>query len=264
MNGIVLAVLLLAGLGLLCGLILAVAAILMAVPKNELEEQLREALPGANCGACGYSGCDGYAAALARREAPVGRCTPGGEETLAVTSALLGVDGALERKVAVVRCAGCDEKAPRKTTYTGIQSCRAAMQLFGGDKGCRFGCLGYGDCQKVCEYSSIAIENGIARIDPSLCRACGKCTEVCPKDLIALTTPSTAMVLCSSREKGAAQRKVCTAGCLGCGKCVRTCPSEAITVENNLARIDEARCTGCGACVASCPTRCITLLPENP
>ena len=263
MNDILLAVLLLAGVGLLAGLILAVASILLAVPKNELEEKIRAALPGANCGACGYSGCDGYAAALASREATVGRCPPGGEESLAAISEILGVDGVLEKKVAVVRCGGCDEKAVRKAAYTGIQSCRAAMQLFGGDKGGRFGCLGYGDCQKVCEYNGIAIENGVARIDPLLCRACGQCVDICPKDLIALTTPATAMVLCSSTDKGAVQRKVCTAGCIGCGKCAKLCPSEAITVENNLARIDEARCIGCGACVDACPTGCITMLPER-
>ena len=263
MHPILLAVLLLAGLGLLCGLILAVASMLLAVPKNELEEKIRAALPGANCGGCGYSGCDGYAAALARREAPVGRCTPGGEESLAAVSALLGVDGALERRVAAVRCGGCDEKASRAFTYTGQKSCRAAMQLFGGDKGCRFGCLGYGDCARVCEYGAIALENGIARIDPSLCRGCGKCADACPKDLIALTAPAAALVQCRSTEAAPAQRKLCTAGCIGCGKCARVCPQKAITVENKLAVADEALCTGCGQCAETCPVGCIRILPEG-
>ena len=165
--------------------------------------------------------------------------------------------------MAAVRCGGCDEKASRAFTYTGQKSCRAAMQLFGGDKGCRFGCLGYGDCARVCEYGAIALENGIARIDPSLCRGCGKCADACPKDLIALTAPAAALVQCRSTEAAPAQRKLCTAGCIGCGKCARVCPQKAITVENKLAVADEALCTGCGQCAEACPVGCIRILPES-
>lgn len=254
------ATLLLLGLGLLCGLLLSLASRLWGVKKNELEEALREALPGVNCGVCGYAGCDAYAAALAKREAPVGRCTPGGQETLDKTAALLGVTGALVEQVAVVRCGGCDEKAAKKLDFVGTPSCKAAMLLFGGDKGCAYGCLGYGDCVAGCDYHAIALENGVAKVNPTLCRGCGLCAATCPKDIIVLAKPQKAAVLCHSPQAAKAQRAVCTAGCIACGKCQKVCPTAAIAVQNNLAVVNDELCDGCGACVAACPAKCITLL----
>ncbi len=254
------ATLLLLGLGLLCGLLLSLASRLWGVKKNELEEALREALPGVNCGVCGYAGCDAYAAALAKREAPVGRCTPGGQETLDKTAALLGVSGALVEQVAVVRCGGCDTVAPKKTAFVGTPSCKAAMLLFGGDKACAYGCLGYGDCVAVCDYGAIALENGIAKVDPTRCRGCGLCAATCPKDLIVLAKPQKAAVLCHSPQAAKIQRAVCTAGCIACGKCQKACPTTAITVQNGLAVVNEELCNGCGACVAACPPHCIVML----
>ena len=64
MNEILLPILLVAGIGLVLGLGLAIASKVMAVPVDEKEEKITEVLPGANCGACGFSGCAGYAAAL--------------------------------------------------------------------------------------------------------------------------------------------------------------------------------------------------------
>ena len=194
---------------------------------------------------------------MAKEGAPVGLCTPGGEATLKATSALLGVDGTLNRRVATVRCGGCEDKAPRAFDYHGISSCRAAVQLYGGNKGCSFGCLGYGDCAAVCEYGAFTLADGIARISEDRCRACGKCVTACPKGIITLAEPSPYTVLCHSTAKGGAVRKVCSAGCIGCMKCTKVCESGAVTVTNNLASIDPARCTGCGKCAAACPVSCI-------
>lgn len=254
------AVLLVGVIALIAGLGLAIASVALAVPKDELTEKLRECLPGANCGACGYSGCDGYAAAMAHEGAPVGRCTPGGAQTLADTSAILGVEGELVHSVATVRCGGCDAVSPRTHIYDGIQSCRAAAQLYGGDKGCTFGCLGYGDCVSVCEYGGIRIEDGIAHIDAAKCHGCNQCVTTCPRGVIALLPEPKAVVRCHSTAKGAAQRKVCTAGCIGCMKCTKVCEHDAIHVENNLASIDPEKCTGCGKCAEGCPVHCIDLL----
>ena len=153
-------------LGLAAGLLLAFLSRALAVPEAEEVQRVREALPGINCGVCGYSGCDGYAQALVHEGARVGLCSPGGAEVAAATADLLGVEGSLEEKVAMVRCGGCDEFAARKLEYRGLPSCKAAAQLYGGDLACQYGCLGYGDCAVACEYNAIVVENGLARIDP--------------------------------------------------------------------------------------------------
>ena len=177
MNPIVLAVLIVAGLALAAGLILAVASVVMAVPRDEKAEALRAVLPGANCGACGYSGCDGYAKAMAHEGAKVGLCSPGGAAVAEATANLLGVEGTLEAKTALVHCGGCEEFAARKLRYSGLPSCAAAAQFYGGDLACSYGCLGYGDCRAVCEYGAITVENGLARIDKDKCAACGLCVK---------------------------------------------------------------------------------------
>lgn len=258
MNPILLAVLVVAGLGLVAGLVLAVASVIMAVPRDERVEALRAALPGANCGACGYSGCDGYAQAMAHDGAKVGLCTPGGEAVAAETASILGVAAEVEVKTALVRCRGCEEFTQRKLSYRGMPSCKAANQFYGGDWACNYGCLGYGDCVAVCEYGAIAVENGLARIDPTLCRACGLCAKACPKSLITIVPGSTkGVVRCSNHDKGAVVRKVCKAGCIGCMKCTKVCEHDAIHVSGFLAAIDPAKCVGCGACAETCPAGCI-------
>ena len=258
MNPILLAVLLLAGLGLLCGLILAVASVVFAVPRNEKAVALREVLPGANCGACGFSGCDGYAEAMARGEAKPGLCSPGGAEAAAACGELLGVQATLQAKFSVVRCGGCDEAAARKMEYHGIPTCRAASRFFGGDKRCRYGCLGYGDCAAVCPQNAISLANGISRIDPALCNGCGQCVAACPKQLIvSVPRRAQAVVQCFSEEKGPAVLKACKKGCIGCKKCEKACEYGAVTVTNYLAHIDPEKCTACGACVTACLSGCI-------
>lgn len=260
MNPIVLAVLVVAGVGLVAGLVLAVASVVLAVPRDEKVEAVRDALPGANCGACGYSGCDGYAHALVHEGAKVGLCSPGGAETAEKTAALLGVSGTVEVKTAMVRCGGCEAHTARKLDYHGIPSCAAANQFYGGNWKCSYGCLGYGDCRAVCEYGAITVDNGLARIDPSLCRGCSKCISACPKGLIALLPGSArGVVRCSSHDKGAVVRKACTAGCIGCMKCTRVCEHGAIQVTDFLAAIDPEKCVGCGKCAENCPAGCIDI-----
>lgn len=259
MTAILWAVGVVAALGLLAGLILAIASVLMAVPVDEKVVALREQLPGANCGACGYSGCDGYAEAMAHDGAAVGLCSPGGDDVAAATAAILGVSGAaVEKKAAVVLCGGCEDATSRKLHYHGIPSCAAANQFYGGDWACTFGCLGYGDCAATCPYGAITVVNGLAQVDKNKCVACGLCTKACPKSLISLLpTQAKGVVLCSNHDKGAVTRKACTAGCIGCMKCQKVCEHDAITVQNNLASIHPDKCTGCGNCAATCPVGCI-------
>ncbi len=260
MNPIVLAILLVGGLGLLAGLILAVASILMAVPVDEKVQALREKLPGINCGACGYSGCDGYADAMANHGAAVGLCSPGGAAVAQATGDLLGVSGKVEIKTALVRCGGCETYTARKLEYSGLPSCASATLFYGGNWQCQYGCLGYGDCVAVCQYGAIKVENGLAKIDPTLCRGCTKCVSACPKHLIVMNTAkSKGVVRCSSHDKGPVTRKACTVGCIACGKCTKVCEYDAIHIEDFLATIDPEKCVGCGKCAENCPTHCISV-----
>ena len=233
----------------------------MAVPKDEKAEAIRECLPGANCGACGYSGCDGYAAALSKGEAKeTNLCAPGGSETAAAVAEILGVSaGSVKPMAALVHCNGGCENSKQKLQYNGVQSCVMASQLFGGQKECVYGCLGYGDCLNACPYDAIRICDGVARVDPLKCKACKKCIAACPKNLIELVPlyEPKAAVLCKNHNKGAFTRKECKVGCIGCMKCQKVCEHDAVKVENNTAHVDYEKCIGCGQCVEACPTGAI-------
>lgn len=249
-------------IGLLAGVILAVASIVMAVPKDEKAEALEEALPGANCGACGYSGCPGYAAAMSKGEAQPGLCSPGGEEVARKCAEILGSgDVAVERKTALVRCMGSYDNTSDKMEYDGIQSCSASTFLAGGISSCRYGCMGMGDCVKACAYGAVTICNGVAKIDPLKCRGCSKCVEACPKGLIKFVPlKRQAVVRCSSCDRGKAVMNVCKIGCISCTKCVKTCPEGAISMVDSCAYVDAQKCTGCGQCAEACPRHVITML----
>ncbi len=259
---ILIPVLIVAGIGLLAGIILAIASVVMAVPKDEKAEALLEVLPGANCGACGFSGCSGYAAALSKGEAKVGLCSPGGEACAKACAELLGVgDVAVEKKTALVHCMGSYDMTSDKMQYDGIESCSASTFLAGGITSCRFGCMGMGDCAAACAYGAISVCNGVASIDPKKCRGCSQCVAACPKGLISFVPlKKQAVVRCSNCDKGPQTMKVCKIGCIGCMKCVKSCDYEAVKVENFCAKVDPAKCVGCGKCVEACPRHVITLL----
>lgn len=256
------AVILVAGIGLVAGLLLAIASSVFAVKVNEKETAVRDCLPGANCGACGYSGCDSYAKALAGDSTiPCNLCRPGGNEAAKNIAAVLGVEAVESEPVAAfVHCGGDCSKCSSKSETQTISSCRAAKGLYGGKKSCIFGCLGCGDCQKACAYDAICIENGIAHIDIRKCVGCGMCAKACPNGLISLVPKKEVPVIsCSNKEKGAVTRKECSVGCIGCMKCQKNCPAEAITVVDNVATIDYSKCVACGKCVEGCPVGCLTM-----
>ncbi len=251
----ILPVVLLPVIGIIAGVVLGLANHFMAVKENEKVKALREALPGANCGGCGFSGCNQYAEALA--ESPNLRtnlCPVGGDAVAARISEILGVAASkTEPKCAVVRCVGSKDVAHTVADYEGIDSCLAASMLYNGGKGCRFGCLGYGDCAGVCDTGALSVRNGVAVVEPSLCVACGKCVKACPKQLIALVKAGERpYVPCRNTDKGADTKRVCSVGCLGCRMCAKACPADAISFEGGCAVIDPEKCTACGACVAAC------------
>lgn len=258
--GIVIAALLVGGTGLFIGLFLGVAGVKFAVEVDEKEVAVREVLPGNNCGGCGYAGCDGLAAAIAKGEAPVGACPVGGEPVAQEIAAIMGQEvGESVREVAFVKCGGDCETAKEDYTYTGVQDCEMmAFVPSGGAKKCVHGCLGYGSCVKVCGFDAIHIINGIAVVDKEACKACGKCVDKCPKHLIELVPyDQTTFVHCSSKDKGKVVTNSCEIGCIGCKKCEKACPSDAIKVTDFVAHIDYSKCTNCGTCKETCPRHVI-------
>ncbi|MGN1094933.1 MAG: RnfABCDGE type electron transport complex subunit B [Eubacteriales bacterium] len=259
MKEILIAVIVLAAAGLLCGIILALASRFMAVKTDEKLKKLRECLPGVNCGACGYTGCDGYAKALSEGNAKTNLCVPGADTVAAKIAEVLGVQSEdVEEKTAFVHCNGNCDAAKDKAVYEGIKSCKAASLVYGGPEACNYGCIGFGDCASVCPENAICIEDGVARVNSSRCIGCGLCVKTCPKKIISLLSlGSKVAVMCSNKEKGAVVRAECTNGCIACHKCEKNCPTEAITVKDDLAVIDYGKCISCGKCAEVCPVKCI-------
>ena len=262
MNEILIAVIPVVIIGIVCAAVLVVASKLMAVKEDERFPAVRDCLPGANCGACGYAGCDGYAKALCEDPSvPANLCIPGADSVAKQLSEVLGVEVEdVVEQVAVVHCSGDCEHTKDKVLYSGIESCAAAKLMYGGKGSCTYGCLGLGDCAKACPHNAIYIKDGVANVYTCDCIGCGVCAKTCPNHLISLVPDvKRAVVLCSNRDKGAVTRKVCSAGCIGCKKCEKVCPSGAIKVENNVAVIDYEKCTDCGACAENCTVKCIKL-----
>ncbi len=245
--------------GLLFGILLALFVHFFGVEEDETAKKVRAALPGINCGACGFKGCTDYAKAVAKGIAKPNLCIPGAEATTKELSAILGVKVAAPKDVvAFVHCNGTCDAVSEKAAYDGIASCKAANMIYGGSKSCAFGCLGCGDCANVCVSHAICMENGIAKIDTGRCVGCGLCAKECPKKIISMIAQDAeTAVFCSSRNKGADARKVCKNACIACKKCEKLCPEHAISVVNNCAVIDYAKCTKCGRCAESCPTACL-------
>lgn len=244
-----------AGLGVLLGILLAVASRVFAVKTDERVEKITEALPGANCGGCGYSGCAALAEAIVRGEAPANACRAGGAACAGKIGAVMGISVTAQAPVrAKVLCSGACGKAKEKSRYEGVQDCIAADRMYGSDKLCAFGCMGLGSCVEVCKYGAISVRDGVAGVDLDRCTGCGACASVCPKHLITLVPVGTSYTVeCHSSDNGAAVRKVCEAGCIGCRICEKNCPTGAVRVTDNLAVIDPLLCTGCGTCAAKCP-----------
>ena len=258
---IILTIVLLAVIGLVIGILLVFAGEKFKVEVDQREIDVRACLPGNNCGACGYAGCDAVAGAIARGEAPVNACPVGGSAVADKISEIMGVgaDGEAEKMVAFVKCAGTCDKAKKKGTYVGIKTCEAVAATPGrGDKACAQGCFGYGTCVAACQFDAIHIVDGIAKVDRTKCVACGKCAAACPQHLIEIIPDKQIYaVACASQEKGKATKAQCAAGCIGCKACTLVCDNNSIKVEDNIAHINYATCVQCGKCASKCPAKVI-------
>lgn len=262
---VVYAIVALAVIGAVAAIILYFVAQKFKVYEDPRIDSVADKLPGANCGGCGFAGCRALAEAIVKNESLEGTfCPVGGDKTMQEIAAVMGLQAAeADPMIAVVRCNGSKCNSVPKAEYDGLRDCLYAHMNFAGEGGCAHGCLGFGNCVKVCKFDALKIneETGLPEVDEEKCVSCGACVKTCPRKVIELRKKGKnnrrVFVSCINQEKGADAKKNCTAACIGCGKCAKACPFEAITINNNLAYIDFDKCKSCRKCVAECPTGAI-------
>lgn len=251
-------------LAMLFAIALAYLGKKLAVSRDERIDQVRDCLSGANCGACGYAGCDGFATALVEGKAELSSCNATSKEKKEEIAEILGLTDTGEATKVVVCCHG-GQDAKDKYDYVGYGDCRSMELLAGGRKQCAWGCLGTGSCVDACQHHAVTVkQKGYSEVSLSKCISCGRCISVCPKKIIKRIPASAAYyVACSNHQKGKEVRELCSKGCIACGLCVKQCEVGAITIVDNLATIDYTKCINCGKCAAKCPQRCIVSTDAN-
>lgn len=252
-------------MGLVFGLGLGVAAKKFAVPVDERVDNIKENLPGANCGGCGFAGCEAMAKSIATGESEINACPVCNEAQIEALAKIMGIEANMtEKKVAVLRCKGNMENAKQKFEYAGIATCQDAHLLGGGPKLCSYGCLGYGSCIAQCQFGAMHMEKGLPVINRDKCVGCGACEKQCPRQVIHLVPVNSSYhVNCISKDKGKEVKAGCKVGCIGCGICVKQCEVDAIALKDNHAEIDASLCIACGKCSTKCPTKAISNLLDE-
>ena len=264
MQTLLYAVLLLAATGLVAAVVLYFIAMKFKVDEDPRIDLVAEKLPGANCGACGKAGCRDLAKALVEGGDPNLICPVCSNEEWAGVADMLGLHAdTCEVRIPVVRCQGGFLYGIHKSTYEGYDSCAYANTLHAGENGCKYGCLGLGDCTRSCPFQCLTMDpvTRLPQVNEAICTSCGTCVKACPRSIIELRYKNAVegriYVGCRTQDKGAVAMKHCKSACIGCGKCVKGCPVGAITLENNIAYIDFTKCIHCGACVKACPMHAI-------
>jgi RnfABCDGE-type electron transport complex B subunit len=259
------AVLTLATLCFLFASLLVLAHRILHVDEDPRIDAVQQMLPGTNCGACGFPGCLGLAQAVVEGTVLPGKCTVMSEDEREAVAEFLGVDAGTEEKVvARLACAGGTNTARNRAHYEGLQSCRAATLVSGGGKACFWGCLGLADCEAVCDFDAIVMnEHGLPVVIEDLCTACGDCVDACPKDLFSLHPVSHRLwVACKNLERGEAVLADCDVGCDACGRCAADAP-DVITMVNNLPVVDYERNHNVKEAIDRCPTGAIVWFDEK-
>ncbi len=255
-------------LGVGFAIVLLIARERLKVEIDPRVERIHKALPGIDCGACGFAGCAQYAKAVADNPRLLGRCAPGGQQVAEELAAILNlqISSSGPQKRPVVHCNAHTGDKAFFAQYAGLPSCTAANALPNA-QACKFGCLGFGDCVRACKFDALHIIDGLASVDYDKCTGCGACVGTCPRDLIEMVPfrrENIMTVACRSRETSGATRSMCKVGCIGCGLCAGQ--SDLFSVEDNLARIDYERfepTEQAGAAMDKCPTKVIIYVGKS-
>jgi len=264
MNVILITSIVLGAIALVAGIILFAASKKFAVHEDPLIDEVEELLPGANCGGCGFAGCRAFAETFVKTKDTSLNCPPGGSAVSAAIAQKIGLEAKeTVRLVARVNCQG-GLNSKREGKYEGIRTCSAAVISNNVTLVCSYGCMGYGDCLRVCSYDAIRIINNLAVVDENKCVGCGVCVKACPRNLIELTRfDKRVYVACNSPDKGPQVKKYCSVGCIGCKLCDRACEHEAIDYKPFIASVKPDNCTECMACVEKCPANTILFRDDN-
>lgn len=262
----IIAVVALGGLTLVLATLLVLANKKLAVYEDPRIDAVEEMLPHSNCGACGFTGCRLFAEALIQQQAQPAQCTVSGEEARQHIASYLNVPiGEIDKLVARLACAGGTNVARNRVNYNGPKTCQAAAQVSGGGKSCVWGCLGYGDCESVCQFDAIQMDShSLPLVDGDQCTACGDCVTVCPKDLFSLQPVSHQLwVPCNNREAGDEILEHCEVACTACGRCALDAENGSIRMEHNLPVIDYSANNMTRTPILRCPTGAIVWIEQD-
>jgi electron transport complex protein RnfB len=239
---VLLAALLLAILAVAAAYLLGWADQAFHVEVDPKVEAIIDALPGANCGGCGFVGCAEYAEAVAQRGSDPSLCGPGGAATAKRLAEVMGVEVVESWPYrAVVHCAAHLKNRLQRMPYDGEPTCGAA-NLVAGVQGCTYGCLGLGDCTRACQYDAIHVVDGLATVDYDKCTGCKACARACPRNIITMVpfkAERMLVVACSNQDKGPDVQQVCEVGCIGCTACSRN--AALMRMQGNLPMVDYDR-----------------------
>ena len=254
------AVLAIGGLTFLLASLLILANRKLYVAEDLRIDVVEEMMPHDNKAARAYSGDVSFAEALVAGVVAPGKCSVSNQQGREAIADYLGIAvGEQVRIVARLACAGGTNVARNRVNYSGEPSCLAASQVSGGGKACSWGCLGYGDCERACDFDAIHMNShGLPVVDAAKCTGCGDCVDICPKDLFSLHPEDHRLwVACKNLEHGDAVLAACEVACTACERCVVDAPGGLICMRDNLPVIDYTRPHATRVPIERCPTGAI-------